>query len=118
MARKPSIVSPRNYLFDSEDIDWQDLASCRGLGSVPGRSSASLFSFEEYQDNISYRHVIDQLCSHCPVQTACLMAGRDGKETGVWGGIYLEDGLPHEKYNEHKTEEFYLNLKAKINARR
>lgn len=100
----------------SEDINWEDLASCRGLGYIKGGRNRELFSFEEYQENQSYRNVIDTLCSHCPIQAACLMAGRENKETGIWGGIYLEDGSVSEKYNIHKSQEFYINLKEKIVA--
>ena len=35
-----------------------------------------------------------QLCADCPIRAACLQAGIDGKESGVWGGVLLEFGRP------------------------
>ncbi len=33
------------------------------------------------------------VCAGCPLAKACLTAGQDNKELGVWGGRYLEKGV-------------------------
>lgn len=31
-------------------------------------------------------------CSKCELRDACLEAGRKGKESGIWGGVMLDEG--------------------------
>jgi hypothetical protein len=35
----------------------------------------------------------------------CFAAGVSGKETGVWGGVYFEQGDISREFNKHKAKE-------------
>ena len=35
----------------------------------------------------------------------CFAAGVSGKETGVWGGVYFEQGDISREFNRHKAKE-------------
>jgi hypothetical protein len=35
----------------------------------------------------------------------CFAAGVSGKETGVWGGVYFEQGDISREFNRHKVKE-------------
>ena len=58
--------------------------------------------FELYEDNTNVRNVVDKACLDCPVNRRCFAEGVSGEEWGVWGGIYLEEGVLSLEYNEHK----------------
>jgi hypothetical protein len=40
----------------------------------------------------------------CPLARKCFANGVSGKEWGVWGGVYLEDGKVSREFNNHKTK--------------
>lgn len=107
----------------SDDIKWQDLASCNGIESyikvvdgepieVPG---TNLF-FDEYEsDDVTARNT-DQMCFHCPVAKQCLEDGMTMGSWGVHGGIYLVYGRIDHVRNLHKTEDDWKELE-KIHGR-
>lgn len=76
---------------------WKDEAACLDWDT-------NIF-FEKYEENESLRPAIDELCKGCPVARECFAVGISGKEWGVWGGIYLEDGDISREINSHKTKE-------------
>jgi hypothetical protein len=76
---------------------WKDEASCLGLDT-------NLF-FEKYEDEPSLRHGVDNICKECPIRNKCFAVGITGKEWGVWGGIYLENGEVSREFNKHKTKQ-------------
>jgi len=89
-------------LFNSFGVDphrllWQDLAACKGL-------DFNLF-FDDYEENQTHAKVIDEMCLHCPVIKDCYFSGTENNETGVWGGIYLTNGVVDKSRNLHKTQE-------------
>jgi hypothetical protein len=45
----------------------------------------------------------------CPVRNICFASGVSGKETGVWGGIYIEQGDISREFNRHKTKQDWGN---------
>lgn len=45
------------------------------------------------------------ICAACPLLDACLRAGIEGKETGVWGGQLLDGGKVTRIRPEHKSRE-------------
>jgi hypothetical protein len=83
--------------IDPDRFLWQDLAACRGL-------DFNLF-FDNYEENQTHARVIDEMCLHCPVIKDCYFSGTDNSETGVWGGIYLTNGVVDKSRNLHKTQE-------------
>ena len=77
---------------------WKDRALCLG-------QETNSF-FEKYEEgSIEYKANMDQLCLNCPVLKTCFAVGVSGKEYGLWGGIYLEEGEPSKEFNSHKTKE-------------
>lgn len=81
---------------------WKDDASCLNLEN-------NLF-FDKYEDNEELRPTVDLLCSSCPVARLCFANGISGKEWGVWGGIYLENGEVSKEFNKHKTKKDWANI--------
>lgn len=72
---------PKPVLGSVEDREWVDHAICRG--------DHHLF-FEPFGERPGPRRrreaVAKQLCACCPVQLACMEAGRRNHESGIWGG--------------------------------
>ena len=76
---------------------WKDNADCLNLDT-------NIF-FEKYEEgSIEFKNKIDAMCLSCPVLKTCFAVGISGKEYGVWGGIYLEDGEPSREFNSHKDK--------------
>lgn len=75
---------------------WKDEAKCLGLDT-------NLF-FEKYEDNPDIRPNVDLLCRQCPVMKRCFAVGISGKEWGVWGGVYIENGDISREINKHKSK--------------
>lgn len=76
---------------------WKDKGLCVGLDT-------NLY-FDSYEEDESKRPIIDGLCNKCPVAKICFANGISGKEWGVWGGIYLENGEISKEFNKHKTKQ-------------
>lgn len=80
---------------------WKDSALCLN-------QDTNTF-FEKYEEgSIEYKNNIDNMCLKCPVLKTCFAVGVSGKEYGIWGGIYLEDGEPSKEFNSHKTKESWF----------
>lgn len=75
---------------------WKDNAPCKNLDT-------NIF-FDKYEEDIENRLMVDAFCMSCPLITKCFANGISGKEWGIWGGIYLEDGKPSREFNNHKTK--------------
>jgi hypothetical protein len=65
--------------------EWKDNAACL-----------------DYDTNVFF--AVDLLCSQCPVRKECFSVGISGKEWGVWGGVYLENGEISKEFSSHKTK--------------
>ena len=76
--------------------EWKDEALCLGYDT-------NLF-FDKYEEDEFLRPAIDKLCSECPVRKNCFSVGITGKEWGLWGGIYLEDGVISREFAKHKNK--------------
>ena len=64
------------------------------------------FFFDKYEEgSVDFKNSIDKLCLSCPVLKTCFATGVSGKEFGIWGGVYLEEGEPSKEFNSHKTKE-------------
>lgn len=75
---------------------WKDDAVCLDYDT-------NLF-FDKYEEDELLRPAIDALCFSCPVRKDCFSVGISGKEWGVWGGVYLENGEISREYNKHRTK--------------
>lgn len=75
---------------------WKEDASCLGYDTN--------FFFDKYEEEEQLRPAIDKLCSECPVRKECFALGVSGKEWGVWGGIYLENGTISKEFNNHRSK--------------
>lgn len=91
--------------IDSEDINWTDLAACRGINTEN--------FFDNYENDQILAKNIDEVCMICPVSKDCLLAGTENNEYGIWGGVYLSLGKIDKTRNSHKTQEFWKKWKAK-----
>lgn len=76
---------------------WKDKSECLDLDT-------NIF-FDKYEDDIDSRPMVDSLCRKCPVAKTCFAVGVSGKEWGVWGGIYMENGEISREFNRHKTKQ-------------
>jgi len=75
---------------------WKNQALCLGTDN-------NAF-FDKYEDQEGSRRDVDALCKQCPVKKICFANGISGKEWGVWGGVYLENGEISREYNKHRTK--------------
>jgi hypothetical protein len=81
--------------------EWKDDAICLDYDT-------NLF-FDKYEDEELLRPAIDKLCSGCPVSKTCFAVGVSQKEWGIWGGVYLENGIISKEFNNHKTRQDWGN---------
>lgn len=77
--------------------DWKDEALCKGLDT-------NLF-FDDYEEDVKVRPAIDALCNQCPVARQCFAVGISQKATGVWGGVYLDNGKISREFGRHRTKQ-------------
>jgi hypothetical protein len=82
--------------FNPDDVEWQDLALCRN------NELHVDFFFNYYEQDITVRQNIDELCKSCPVRNECLDEGIFSNAIGVWGGVYLNNGRYDKQRNNHK----------------
>lgn len=75
---------------------WKDNALCLG--------SDTNDYFDTYEEKPETREFVDSLCRTCPVARTCFANGVSGKEWGIWGGVYLQDGEISKEFNNHKTK--------------
>jgi hypothetical protein len=80
-----------------QDQSWKNKAACLGENVDD--------YFDNYEEDVELRSVIDKVCRECPVRKMCFAAGVSGKETGVWGGVYFEQGDISREFNKHKAKE-------------
>lgn len=103
--------------IDAEDFQWYHLAACANLMEsirkrVPkGQAHNHDPFYDAYESDQQVAMQTDEMCLSCPVIKWCYLEGVNGKEKGVWGGIYLDLGRVDETYNQHKTPETWKKLK-------
>lgn len=81
---------------------WKDDASCLDM-------ETNLY-FDQYEENLDVRRVVDKMCLGCPVAKTCFANGISGKEWGVWGGVYLENGEISREFSKHRTKQEWGEL--------
>lgn len=92
--------------IDLEDLEWQQLALCRGAIDTN-------WFYEEY-DNENVSHIVDESCLSCPVMKQCLQQGIDNSEWGVWGGIYLVAGKKDDNKNKYKSADTWRRIQERL----
>ena len=75
---------------------WKDDAACKGFDT-------ELF-FDKYEEDLALRPAIDKFCAECPVVKQCFAVGISNKGTGVWGGVYIDNGKISREFNRHRTK--------------
>lgn len=83
-------------------MGWREHAACIGHDSDGW--------FDTYENSPDIRHGIDAICINCPVRQQCFGTGVSNHEWGVWAGVYLEDGVPSELMNNHKSQSDWTTL--------
>lgn len=92
--------------LDPEDFGWEDLAACQ---------FAPIEEFyEAYEEDVIVARNSDARCFSCPVQRECLTRGVENKEWGLWGGVFLSNGVVDTNRNEHKSEEDWERVREGI----
>ena len=77
---------------------WKDSAPCL-------KKPQEIF-FDSYEEGSKeLRDAVDTFCQSCPFNKTCFATAVSGKEWGVWGGIYFEDGNISKEFNDHKDAE-------------
>lgn len=76
---------------------WKDASACLGM-------ELNDF-FDNYEQEPEARADIDSICKACPVRRICFANGISNKETGVWGGVYLDQGNISREFNRHKKQQ-------------
>lgn len=77
-------------------VEWKDRAACQGMDT-------ELF-FDKYEEDVNVRAATEDVCMNCPVVRDCLATGVSQKGTGVWGGIYLENGEISREFSKHLSK--------------
>lgn len=81
----------------SSKNDWTADASCKNF-------DVNLF-FDKYEEDLSLRPAIDKLCSECPIARQCFAIGITQKATGVWGGVYMDNGKISREFGRHRSKQ-------------
>ena len=90
--------------IDPDDLGWKDLALCQNV------MTENFYSM--YEASPSTKSSVDEMCAACPVRRDCLVEGLENKESGVWGGWYLNGAGGIDKLQtKHKTPEDWDELK-------
>lgn len=81
------------------DFEWRDLAACQGMAQPrdknpdtnPDGKATDLF-FDTYEEDEESRFYTEAVCASCPVRENCLMEALDKRYSGLWGGVWLDNG--------------------------
>lgn len=82
--------------------EWTKDALCLNMDT-------NLF-FDTYENNDDVAVGVDIMCSRCPVRRRCFSYGVSNKETGVWGGVYFQNGLISSEFNRHKQDQDWADI--------
>lgn len=80
-----------------QSYEWMKKAACKDY-------DVNLF-FDKYEEDTVLRPAIDKICADCPVARTCFAIGVSQKSTGVWGGVYLDNGKISREFNRHRTKQ-------------
>jgi hypothetical protein len=77
--------------------DWKDEAACLGMETND--------FFDNYEEDLTLRPMIDAICASCPVRKQCFAVGVTKKAYGIWGGVYFENGKISREFSKHRSKE-------------
>lgn len=92
--------------IDKDDFTWEQLAACQEM-------PVNWF-YDDYENDPVVAKNVEVVCLNCPVIRACAEAGMQGKEEGLWGGIYWSNGKVDKIRNRHKTPEQWALIEERI----
>lgn len=81
---------------------WMSEALCAG-------TDTELY-FDQYENDIETAKYIDRQCMSCPVVKECFDEGVNSESSGVWGGVFLNEGRLDNIRNSHKTQEVWKRI--------
>lgn len=84
---------------------WTDSSACRNTNLED-----YFDNYEQDEEPYELRRAVDAKCIGCPVIRQCFARAKFGKETGVWGGIYMVDGATDESFNNHKSQDDWVRV--------
>lgn len=105
------MTAPDIWGLDAETLEWQKLALCSGVEILSDLEDPF---FTGYETNEQIAKSTDQICLHCPVMKQCLQYASDNRETGCFGGVYLDRGKVDRNKNAHKTNEIWAQWREKL----
>ena len=88
--------------LDEDNVKWYQFAACSNMDTN--------WFYDTYETDVHVAKQVDIICIHCPVAHDCLKEGINGREFGVWGGVYLNLGRVDKSANSHKTYETWSVL--------
>ena len=92
--------------LDPENFTWEQLALCANMEVE--------WFYDTYETDEIHAKNATLACYHCPVIRPCAEAAMDGKEEGLWGGIYWSNGKVDKVRNKNKTEEEWKWLEQQV----
>ncbi len=96
--------------LDPAELNWQDLALCRGMVTSPDND----IFFDAYESSEEIAKATDEMCLRCPVIKQCFFTGAKGG-IGVRGGVYWNgSGKPDKNKNSHKTEDVWDQIRERV----
>jgi hypothetical protein len=102
-------------MLADDDLEWYHLALCQHMNDpVEGKEPHTYTDkfVEGYEDDPVLAQTMDGICLACPVRNMCLRAGIEGKEYGLWGAVFLNNGKVDEQRNAHKTEDIWNEIRS------
>lgn len=103
-------------LLDRDDFTWKDLGYCvipksylEEYGPRKFEERANVW-FDTYEENPVIAMQADAVCLSCPVIGQCFRDAIANKETGTFGGIYLDNGKISRTQNSHKSAATWKEL--------
>jgi hypothetical protein len=94
--------------LDESNVRWDQFAACNKMDTN--------WFYDTYETDVHVANQVDQICLNCPVAQTCYEQGVEGREFGVWGGIYLNLGRIDKSTNLHKDKATWKAL-SKIHGK-
>lgn len=92
--------------IDPDNFTWEQLAHCANMEVE--------WFYDTYEADEIHAENADKVCYSCPVLRPCAEKAIEGKEEGLWGGIYWSNGKVDKVRNKNKTQEEWEWLEEQI----
>lgn len=104
MSDGPSLLDELG--LDQQTLSWHQLAFCKNM-------ELNWF-YNDYVADTELAKAMDEVCLSCPVMKECLFDANAMKDSGLRGGIYLDEGKPDKLRNAHKTPEVWERIQERL----